>query len=163
MTLTKRSVSTAPKADEEAFHEELWAYSGKRLHGSKDKIDRFVDLHALNADDDKPRFIVDCKPGRRFTVGGIYSVEVSADGQSARIAGAKFKRMLPDTFSAFVLDWKTQNDVVQIMLDASKLEAKGADMHLDILEPIRRLYQEAWPMRQAAIEVAVLRYLRRRV
>lgn len=161
MTLTKRTIVLPKPEAEETFHEELWAYSGKRLNHGKEEVDRFVNLQLINNGDDTPCFIVDCQRGRRFTVGGIYAVEVSADGLSARLGGAKFKRMLPDTFSSVVLGWKTQHDVVQLTLDARKLEAKSTNMHLEILEPIRKLYRGAMPSRQAAIEVAVLRYLRR--
>lgn len=139
---------------------EHWAYAGKRETINKDHkrivIDVFYPLvdgeitekhHAYDADK------------RMKTIGGIYSIKTLDNGARAVVGSAQFQGMIHDAKK--IAEWRLESDACRNTIMLRRMEAKGKTDAFKCLEPLRRAYHSAPFDQRDAMELLILRYIRR--
>jgi hypothetical protein len=153
--------ATAPaqaqtETQEPEFHTEEWLFlrHGEARGGGQTAVFESLATGEQHSFRCPPRHVT-----RGYRPGGCYRVEVSADGQSARFLESyrAVTRQHPERGMELTVAAKAR-DLARAA--ARRHETAGLADVLECLEPIRRLYRETSPMARAALEVAVLGYVK---
>ena len=99
------------------------------------------------------------KHRRVFVVGGVYEIPSTPDGTTANLANPTFKRLYPD--QELRIQWEARDQAEHAALRALKLEKQSKAAIETAIEPVRRVYHRTDALGKLALELILLRALRK--
>lgn len=142
------------QATDEEFTAQEWVYAGKRESTEGKPLDVYYVL--IDGETGEKNLFSASKSSA--TIGGVYSVETNAKG-SARLSKARYLRTHDKR--AVILEWRALHEAFMGQRATANAERKAKDMGLSALDPIKRAYMSTNIEGRVAIEIMIMRYLRK--